>query len=364
MNDYWTAFSLKDRKPKPAISYGDWLTFSEEQFERIKKMTEEDIKEIYGVNPNILSPDHKFNEQVEKSMKDWGKQTYAKDEGKEPFTLEGLQKLWKIIERGQKLYKYLMEKAMTMTFTEFKEFYEGFKRRNPKLFKGEKDLKTLIIKNVETGKHYKIEGSKVFKEKVGNKIYYVTAEGIHFCKIVKIIDRVKKAKGVVFSEFANWELPDPNTINKILESLKQTPGAVMEFKSTRVGKNYIYRLYEEIKKEKEKERKEKEELSRLHKRLYFITRVDIVKGKPLGKENLDEIKFPCFCTFKSGDEGPEHYGQLNKGFDGKCELYELHCIDVQTLGYSRVDEDHSLKALMDEWKIEIVKGEIQLWKEI
>lgn len=250
-------------------------------------------------------------------------------------------------------------------------------------FKGERVLKTLILKNVKTGKHYKVEmyanvkvGDKIMRFKERDYLYNGEYED---CVVVKIIDKAKKVKGVVFSESASmpaaWRIPE--YVNPMLKSFGKSPGCVMEFKSTRMGKNYIYGLYEEIKeeikKEKEKERKEKEELSRLSKRPYFVTKVDIVKGEPEGKENLNKIKFPCYCSFNanngiSGDPSKSYkvhgIGRVDKTFTEGQIQYLLSWADHQQEDLSVICSTPSLKRLFEIYDIEVLKGELRLWKVV
>jgi len=266
-----------------------------------------------------------------------------------------------------------------------KEVWELFKKyhKNKKKEKRER-MKTLILKNLVLGKHFRVYVPEDYRVKLGDRVYGWDSR----CVVVKILEhkREKKKKkldpfiekrrpkGVMYSEFAalSWGFPDINEINKILESLKQSRGAVTEFKSTSMGKNYIYGLYEElyeemkeeIKKEKEKEAQEKQALSDFHKRPYFKTIVEEVKGKPRGKENLKKIKFPCYCSYHAGGRYGRWLGEINKSWKrGEGNRYYLSSVNEQR-AYSMVDDNSSLDDLMKDYDIEILKGELKLWKEV
>lgn len=399
--DYYCAFDK-------AIGYSGWKVFKEKQFEQIKKMNEEDIAFMCGVNPNILSPDHKEDDElIEQIGKPGGNiTTYAKDEG----TLEGLQKLWKAIYKEKRLKKEKRMKTFILRRKEFEcgewvynkvkfkdiaHFYTPAKIGSEVLLKGRKIWKifkildqkkrpiTLILRNKETGKHHKVKLTKKntpnlerFSRhiKEGDDWQYIPKGGIDWesCVVVKILEAKKKRKekskfpkGAIFSEFANWELPDSNTINMILESLKQTPGVVIEFQSTPIGKNYVYGLYEEIKKEKEKKSQEKKALSEFRKRPYFKTIVEEVKGKPRGEENLEKIKFPCYCTHNAKTDGYSGYGMIITSLGITVnEEYTLVDIGKQRNKLTTVASNDSLERLIEIWDIEILKGELKLYKEV
>ena len=222
----------------------------------------------------------------------------------------------------------------------------------------EKKPITLVLKDEEVG--------RIFYKKVKHTAMIVGMTYLvkgRWVKVLKIINKSKKKpKGAIFSEFANWELPDSDTINKILESLKQTPGNIIEFKSTPIKENYIYKLYKETKEEKERRVREKKELAKLRQRPYFRTMVDIVRGKPLGKENLEKIKFPCYCEYRTNYG--KFLGEINSSFTMGCgQEYILSCIERQGCT-SIVERSKSFKEMMEAYDIEILKGELKLWKVV
>lgn len=92
------------------------------------------------------------------------------------------------------------------------------------------------------------------------------------------------------------------------------------------------------------------------------------KGNWVNGENLDKIKFPCFCSYvinktSHNIHGYKFLGMLNKGYDG-ADLYELHKIDSQTDGLSRVGCNRKLSDLINIYHINILKGKILIFEEI
>ena len=79
-------------------------------------------------------------------------------------------------------------------------------------------------------------------------------------------------------------------------------------------------------------------------------------------ENLDKIKFPCFCSFKYGTG--THYGIITKtrlDFDGGH--FTLHSIWEQHSSFSSVKSYSELGSLIEIWDIHILKGKIILFEE-
>ena len=90
--------------------------------------------------------------------------------------------------------------------------------------------------------------------------------------------------------------------------------------------------------------------------------------KPLGNwvngENLDKIKFPCFCTHKDKSSGYSGYGMLISGIDGSSDKeYVLVDIGKQREQLTTVSSNKSLKELIEIWDIHILKGKIILFEE-
>jgi len=100
---------------------------------------------------------------------------------------------------------------------------------------------------------------------------------------------------------------------------------------------------------------------------------EVIKDKPpkgtwYNNENLDKIKFPCFCsyiTYLVKDLKTEviNYGEINKEFKNDEKIYTLSKIDKQRIGKSVVTHNNSLKDLIKLHDIHILKGKIILWEE-
>lgn len=229
----------------------------------------------------------------------------------------------------------------------------------------------IIIRNNKTGKHYKIEmGGKV---KVGDKIMrindkeYLYNGRFEYCEVFKILEAKNKkkknldpfiekrrpksglrginSKGAIFSELVsmplNWVVPE---YTKPLLNIYK-PGRWIVSTPRYAGQNFVNKQIQ------------KKKLKELHKRPYFKTTVEEVKGKPRGEENLDKIKFPCWCSYKCN--GFVWVGALDRDF----KYYYLNSMNAQK-DFNTVDKKTILKDLMDRYDIEILKGELKLWKEV
>jgi len=79
-------------------------------------------------------------------------------------------------------------------------------------------------------------------------------------------------------------------------------------------------------------------------------------------ENIDKIKFPCFCRFGYGGK----LGILLTGVDddGK-DIFELHRINNQISEYNctRMNHQRDLKGLIKDNHIHILKGKIIIYEE-
>ena len=108
----------------------------------------------------------------------------------------------------------------------------------------------------------------------------------------------------------------------------------------------------------------KRKLKEFHERPYLKTIVEEVKGKPQGEEDLKKVKFPFYCTYK--DSGHIIAGQVNRGWtwDKGQISYSLVSVNNQYNDSNTVCQCSSLKSLIDDWNIEICKGETKIWKEV
>ena len=85
------------------------------------------------------------------------------------------------------------------------------------------------------------------------------------------------------------------------------------------------------------------------------------KGNWINGENLDKIKFPCFCSYVS-HTGEKRYAQLNKVNNGSKEKYKLSRI-FQDNGENIFLSCDILKKFIRKWDIHILKGKIILFEE-
>jgi len=96
---------------------------------------------------------------------------------------------------------------------------------------------------------------------------------------------------------------------------------------------------------------------------------EIIMEKPVGNwfngENLDAIKFPCFCSYIVVLTGEKRYGELNKGWDDLVykNNYTISNIEKQTTDMSVLYVDTSLKKLMINLKIKIEHGKVIIFEE-
>ena len=87
------------------------------------------------------------------------------------------------------------------------------------------------------------------------------------------------------------------------------------------------------------------------------------KGNWVNGENLDKIKFPCFCSYEISNV-VYGYGEVIISFKKNDQVYELINIDGQTLqGTNKVAYFNSLRELIVEFNIHILKGKIILFEE-
>jgi len=96
------------------------------------------------------------------------------------------------------------------------------------------------------------------------------------------------------------------------------------------------------------------------------------KGTCVNGENLDKIKFPCYCSFDAnkGCYGKPNktykvhgIGRLDKTFSEGQLQYQLSWADRQSKDLSVLCSTPSLKKLMEIYDIEIRKGKIIIFEE-
>jgi len=84
------------------------------------------------------------------------------------------------------------------------------------------------------------------------------------------------------------------------------------------------------------------------------------QGNWVNNENLDKIKFPCFCSYRQLNR--KHYGEIKSlKVEGKIN-YSLYDIEKQW-NEDWVDCNSSLKNLIKNHDIHILKGKIIIFEE-
>lgn len=87
------------------------------------------------------------------------------------------------------------------------------------------------------------------------------------------------------------------------------------------------------------------------------------KGNWVNGENIDKIKFPCFCSFSDPTLKDYCYGMIiNEGYFKSYILVEIK-ISGQSSGNMVRDKKDSIKELINYWDIHILKGKILIFKE-
>ena len=191
-------------------------------------------------------------------------------------------------------------------------------------------------------------------------------------KIIKIIEEKRKPKrflsvdyGIEGGDYTDWI---QGYVNKDGEIVIDRRG----YKKVKEVKKV--RPYFEM--EVVKVKKKKDELIgsgvRIGEKLYRpykttknrIYLEELQKGNWVNGENLDEIKFPCFCTHKDVSNGYSGYGMLISGIDGSYDKeYELIDIGKQRNELTSVSSNKSLQELIEAWDVHIIKGKIIIYEE-
>jgi len=85
------------------------------------------------------------------------------------------------------------------------------------------------------------------------------------------------------------------------------------------------------------------------------------KGNWVNGENLDAIKFPCFCSYENNQT--RFLGEINSSFRiGHGQEYILSYVEGQG-DTSIVEQNKSLKNLIEVHNIHILKGKIIIFEE-
>ena len=93
-------------------------------------------------------------------------------------------------------------------------------------------------------------------------------------------------------------------------------------------------------------------------RIYKI--IEPKKDNWVNGENLDKIKFPCFCSYSDN-----RHGLITKTYIGedKETIYTLHGIENQYFSLSSIKSYDSLEKLIKAFGIHILKGKIIIYEE-
>ncbi len=102
------------------------------------------------------------------------------------------------------------------------------------------------------------------------------------------------------------------------------------------------------------------------KKNYLLVKGKVYKKQPKGNwvngENLDKIKFPCFCSYTDKVTNVKCYAEINQGHDNNVKVYKLSRL-FQADGDSIFYKDTSLEKLIINLSIHILKGKIIIWEE-
>jgi len=113
-------------------------------------------------------------------------------------------------------------------------------------------------------------------------------------------------------------------------------------------------------------RLEHKEVEKYNKKPYFLARLDTIKGRPDGKENLEKMMFPCYVIFRMSESGEDKLGQLVTGFPSPHNFIEYQLIDlskqVEKYNCCTINRDKDLGKLMSKYYIEVIKGEAKMYK--
>ena len=358
---YYCGFKKREGMTE-ANGYGKWKNVSTFSNQKVEPLTINTINTAWKEIEDFREREKKYKEQIEMRR--------IQEEINEHF------RKWKDIEDRKDVF--------SQYFDDMTKYQRAVNKIRSKILhilneKGENKMLKVIVKNIETGKHHCIDmplaQAETYKNlKVGTTVQYYDGKGMDFetTKIEKLIDtdcdKMHKMrpgcapKGTVFSEFANT----PGMVFPMPYNFKPYPWQMGNWLfSTPRGamKTTLTKKYLDDCKQIRAEHKAREEYQ---ERPYFLARLDTIRGKPEGKENLEKMMFPCYVIWKGNDEDQDKLGQLITGFPSTKigTQYQLINLTRQvSVGQCcTVDRSVDLKELMDKWFIEVIKGETQMWK--
>lgn len=151
---------------------------------------------------------------------------------------------------------------------------------------------------------------------------------------------------------------------KEVKKVKYLEVKVVKVKKDKSKLGWTGTSYRELEKRVERGKQAKQEL---------IIREKRGKGNWVNGENLDKIKFPCYCIFDSnkGINGSgsgqcvKGIGRIDKTWDDIAykDRYQITKITNQSKDISVLYENYSLKKLMMNLNIHILKAKIIIYEE-
>jgi len=250
----------------------------------------------------------------------------------------------------------------------FKQFVYGFNPLQRKTtwknyelgewipWEGGEEVKILIVQNIKTGHYRKVEIEEVWRSSIEPTIGdHINREEI----ITKIIEKKfnRPYFGMKVVKVKKVEVkPRVKTLILKRANARENKG---EDRYARVKINdpklYLYRH------ENSKVGDEAVYPNREIWKIIEIIEPKQPKGNWVNGENLDKIKFPVPCSYRS-HTGKKRYALLNKDKNNGKDEYQLSRIFQDTCSNFFLASD-SLKKLIRKWDIHILKGKIIIFEE-
>lgn len=217
-------------------------------------------------------------------------------------------------------------------------------------------------------------------------------EGDYSCKVYGKIDKegnwhIKKVKCYRFKPIKKVKkMVDYKMANRILDKYKEGIKRWLEIYNKKEVKKMKYFETEVVKVKKVKKSadlyiKTQELFGKMYG--YYMDKnnklcLEEIKDNWVNGENLDKIKFPCFCRFDprrgifGGKQGVHGIGIINRTAEGGKIQYQLSWGDRQMENSGRLDilanlsvlcTTPSLKRLIELYDIKIRKGKIIIYEE-
>ena len=255
----------------------------------------------------------------------------------------------------------------------FEENKEGIIFAKGKIYKykiKKEQMKILILKGI----HGDNKGKKMqwrlkrTNLKVGDSVVL----DCHDWKVIKVIEQKKEPKskiigidyGVEGGDYTCWV---SGYINKDGEIVIDRKGYKKVKKVKKVSRPYLETKVVKVKKEKDfwcggmKIGDKQYKVFKRKNGVPYLKEFDKPqKGNWVNGENLDKIKFPCFCRYSKN-----RYGIITKTYIGedKKTIYTIHGIENQYFSLSSIKSYSDLKKIIKAFDIHILKGKIILFEE-